>query len=88
MDWHSNKYWRSIVMRIITADMKVASVIRQCPETSKVFLGRGCPDMCSGFFRMMSYLMSVRNAARVHKIELEPPLLEDLNKTAQAEAYS
>ena len=71
-------------MRTITADMKVAKVINQCPETVEVFLGRGCPDMSSGFFRMMSSLMSVQNAARIHKIELGP-LLEDLNKAGQKE---
>jgi hypothetical protein len=71
-------------MRTITADMKVAKVISQCPEAVEVFLGRGCPDMGSGFFRMMSRLMSVQNAARIHKIELEP-LLEDLNMAGQKE---
>ena len=71
-------------MNTITADMKVGKVIRQCPESVEVFLSRGCPDMRSGFFHMMSHLMSVRSAARIHKIELEP-LLESLNKAAQKE---
>lgn len=66
----------------ITGDMKVAEVIRHCPAAADVFLARGCPDMRRGFFNLMARLMSVRNAARVHKIELEP-LLEDLNKAAQ-----
>ena len=69
-------------METITADMKVSKVIQQCPEAVEIFLGRGCPDMRSGFFNMMAHLMSVRNAARIHKIDLEP-LLEDLNKTDQ-----
>ena len=66
----------------ITAHMKVAEVIRRCPKAVDVFLARGCPDMRSGFFNFMARLMSVRNAARVHKIALEP-LLEDLNKVAE-----
>ena len=69
-------------MLIVTADMKVAKVIQQCPGADQIFLGRGCPDMSSGFFNMMARLMSVRNAARMHKIDLEP-LLEDLNKVAR-----
>lgn len=69
----------------ITGDMKVADVLRRCPETVEVFRSRGCPDMRRGFFSLMARLMSVRNAARVHKIDLGP-LLADLNKVAQGAA--
>ena len=69
-------------MEDITGDMKVAELLRRCPATVEVFLGRGCPDMRRGFFSFMARLMSVRNAARIHKIDLEP-LLADLNKVAQ-----
>jgi hypothetical protein len=72
-------------MEEITGDMKVANVLSRCPETVEVFLGRGCPDMRHGFFSLMARLMSVRNAARIHKIELGP-LLEDLNNAANAAA--
>lgn len=72
-------------MEDITGDMKVADVLRRCPETLGVFLGRGCPDMRRGFFSLMARLMSVRNAARIHKIDLGP-LLTDLNKVAQGTA--
>ena len=72
-------------MEDITGDMKVADVLRRCPETVDVFLARGCPDMRRGFFSLMARLMSVRNAARVHKIALAP-LLADLNKVAQVAA--
>lgn len=68
-------------MEQITGDMKVAEVIQRCPATFEVFLGRGCPDMRRGFFSLMARLMSVRSAARMHKLELGP-LLEDLNKVA------
>jgi hypothetical protein len=68
-------------MEQITGDTKVAEVIRHCPATVEVFLGRGCPDMRRGFFNLMARLMSVRSAARMHKLELAP-LLEDLNKVA------
>ena len=66
----------------ITGDMKVAEVIQRCPATIEVFLVRGCPDMRRGFFNLMARLMSVRSAAWMHKLELDP-LLEDLNKAAQ-----
>lgn len=69
-------------MEEITGDMKVAEVIRRCPQAVEVFLCRGCPDMRSGFFSLMARLMSVRNAARMHKIELGA-LLADLNKAAR-----
>jgi hypothetical protein len=69
-------------MEDITGDMKVAELLRRCPATVDVFLGRGCPDMRRGFFNFMARLMSVRNAARIHKIDLGP-LLADLNKVAQ-----
>ena len=66
----------------ITGDTKVAAVIEQCPATIEVFLSRGCPDMRRGFFNVMAHLMSVRNAARMHKLDLAP-LLEDLNNAAR-----
>lgn len=69
----------------ITGDMKVAEVIRRCPGAVELFLARGCPDMRGGFFHMMARLMSVRNAARIHKLELDP-LLEELNRLTQEAA--
>ena len=66
----------------ITGDTKVAAVIEQCPATIEVFLTRGCPDMRRGFFNVMAHLMSVRNAARMHRLELAP-LLEDLNNATR-----
>ena len=71
-------------MNPITGDTKVAAVIGSCPATIDVFLARGCPDMRRGFFNLMAHVMSVRNAARIHKLELVP-LLEDLNRVARAE---
>jgi hypothetical protein len=69
-------------MEDITADMKVAQVLRLYPRTLEVFLGRGCPDMRRGFFNFMARLMSVRSAARIHKIDLDP-LIADLNRVAR-----
>lgn len=69
-------------MEEITGDLKVAKVIQRCPATIEVFLSRGCPDMRRGFFGVMARIMSVRSAARIHKIALAP-LLEDLNKVAR-----
>jgi hypothetical protein len=74
-----------MMMDQITGDMKVAEVLRRYPAAADVFLGRGCPDMRRGLFNLMSRLMSVRNAARVHRIELGP-LLEDLNRAAHSDA--
>ena len=71
-----------MTMRPITGDMKVAEILRECPATVQVFLARGCPDMRSGFFHFMARFMSVRNAARMHKLDLGS-LLEDLNKAAR-----
>ncbi len=62
----------------ITADMKVAEVVKQHPETAEVFLGKGCPDMRKGVVKFMAKVMSVKAAARVHRIPLVR-LLEDLN---------
>lgn len=72
-------------MEKITADMKIAEVIRRCPATVDVLLGRGCPDMRRGFFSLMARLMSVRNAARMHRLALGP-LVDDLNHAAQGAA--
>lgn len=62
--------------------MKVAEVIKRCPKTADVFLGYNCPDMRQGFFHMMSRIMSVRNAARIHRLPLDK-LLKDLNEAAR-----
>ncbi len=65
----------------ITGDMKVSEVIRRWPATIDIFLGRGCPDMRRGIFAAMARIMSVRAAARMHRIDLGA-LLADLNATA------
>lgn len=74
-------------MERITGDTKVADVIREQPTTIDVFLAYGCPDMRRGLFLMMSRIMSVRAAARVHRLPLED-LLKDLNAAAEAAARS
>jgi len=67
----------------INERMKVAEIIRRWPATREVFCARGCPDMSGGFFGFMAQLMSIKNAARIHRIPLEP-LLDDLNRAAQS----
>jgi hypothetical protein len=69
-------------MERIRGGMKVAEVVRRHPETVEVFLARGCPDMRRGFFNVIARLMSVRAAARVHRLDLEA-LLEDLNEATR-----
>lgn len=61
----------------ITPNRKVADLLDQHPKTYQVFRKYGCPDMRDGFFSLMARIMSVRNAARIHRIPLED-LLEDL----------
>ena len=66
-------------MERIKPEMKVAYVVQSRPETADVFTAYGCPDMRRGFFRVMSRIMSVRNAARIHRLPLEK-LVADLNR--------
>lgn len=65
-------------MQEITAEMKVAEVVRRWPETIEVFRGRGCRDVAGGF---TARIMTVRSAARMEGIDLAP-LLDDLNRAA------
>jgi hypothetical protein len=62
----------------ITAKMKVAEVVKKYPETIEVLLGKGCPDMRKRVVKLMAKIMSVKGAARMHRIPLEG-LLRDLN---------
>lgn len=64
-------------MNSIDPDRKVADLIEQHPQTCQVFLSYGCPDMREGFFSLMARIMSIRNAARIHRIPLDD-LLDDL----------
>lgn len=76
-------------MNRIRPDSKVAEVIERYPETVEVFLDYDCPDMRTGFFRIMASIMSVRAAAWVHGIPLEElvkELNEVLNETSGSEA--
>ncbi len=66
-------------MQSIDPDQKVADIVEQHPQTWRVFQDHGCPDMREGFFSLMARIMSVRNAARIHRIPLEE-LLEDLGE--------
>jgi hypothetical protein len=62
----------------ISADMRVATVLRNWPETYEVFRQNGCPDMRSGIFAVTARVMRLSWAARVHGIEVEK-LLRELN---------
>ena len=72
-------------MERFTPEMKVAHVVQSCPETAEVFASYGCPDMRRGFFRVMASIMSVRNAARIHRLPLEK-LVRDLNRAGTPSA--
>ena len=67
--------------QLVRPEMKVAEVIGQYPGTREVFRRYGCPDMSKGIFRLMCRLMSIRAAARVHRLPLDR-LLHDLNAAA------
>lgn len=66
-----------IVMNTIDPDRKVADLVEQHPQTWEVFRSYGCPDMRKGFFSLMARIMSIRNAARIHRIPLNE-LISDL----------
>lgn len=63
----------------ITPNRKVAELLDRYPQTYQVFRKHGCPDMRDGFFSLMARIMSIRNAARIHRIPLDE-LIEDLEK--------
>lgn len=69
-------------MNSFDPDMKVANIIEQYPQTCEVFLNNGCPDMRKGFFSFMAQIMSIRNAARIHRIPLDE-LLNDLESVTE-----
>ena len=66
----------------ITGDMRVATVLRNWPETYEVFRQNGCPDMRTGVFSFTARVMRLAWAARVHGIPVEK-LLRELNAVAK-----
>lgn len=71
-------------MKNIYSSQKVAEVLKQHPQTYRVFHKHGCPDMRKGFFSLMARCMSIRNAARVHRIPLDI-LISDLENSISNE---
>lgn len=67
-------------MNSIDPDQKVADILKQYPQTYRIFSKYGCPDMRKGFFSYMARIMSIRNAARIHRISLDE-LLADLEES-------
>lgn len=66
----------------IHENMKVHYIIKHFPQTKAVFESYGCPDMSKGIFKLMSRIMSLKNAARIHRIPLQS-LLDELNHASQ-----
>lgn len=64
-------------MKSIDPNQKVADLIEAHPQTFEVFSKHGCPDMRDGFFSFMARIMSIRNAARIHRIPIDK-LIDDL----------
>lgn len=64
-------------MHSIDPDQKVARIVERYPTTYQVFQKYGCPAMREGFFSLMARIMSICNAARIHRIPLDK-LLSDL----------
>lgn len=71
-------------MKPIKPNQKVADVLKKHPQTFRVFREHGCPDMRNGFFSFTVKIMSVRNAARIHRIPVDQ-LLDDLQKAKESE---
>jgi hypothetical protein len=69
----------------ITPNQKVAELLDRHPQTYQVFRKYGCPDMRDGFFSLMARIMSIRNAARIHRIPLDD-LMKDLKKVISVNA--
>lgn len=72
---------------LITPKQKVAELLDRHPQTYKVFRKYGCPDMRDGFFSLMAHIMSIRNAARIHRIPLND-LMDDLEKAISADSQN
>ncbi len=66
---------------IVTSEMKVSEVIERFPATHEVFRRYGCPDMSRAIVRLMCRVMSVKAAARVHRLPLDQ-FPRDLNAVA------
>lgn len=69
-------------MTKIEENQKVAELLDRYPHTYQVFRSHGCPDMRSGFFSFMARIMSIRNAARIHRIPIDQ-LLTDLEASIE-----
>lgn len=67
---------------MIRSNQKVADILKHHPQTYHVFRRHGCPDMRSGFFSLMAQIMSIRNAARIHRIPVDQ-LLSELQESIQ-----
>lgn len=59
-------------MTTITANMKVAKINKLCPESARILLIKDAQTCTLDSLYMLAQLMSVRNAARVHRTALEP----------------
>lgn len=67
-------------MESVDPKQKVAELLERHPQTYHVFRKYGCPDMRDGFFSLMARIMSIRNAAFIHRIPLEN-LITDLEQS-------
>lgn len=74
-------------MESIDPNQKVGELLEKYPETYPVFKKYGCPDMRNGFFALMARIMSIQNAARIHRISLDE-LLADLEMAVQQDVSS
>lgn len=74
-------------MDTIDRNQKVAHLLEKHPQTYEIFHKYGCPDMRDGFFSYMARIMSIRNAARIHRIPLDK-LVEDLEESIHQNAKS
>lgn len=67
----------------ITPDMTMWSAYRYEPKVYEVFQYYGCPDIRKGIFPLLSRVMRIKWAARIHNTPLDA-LMRDLNEVARA----
>ena len=71
----------TVVKAIITGDEPIGQVLKDHPQTLRVFLSHGL--MCVGC--AVARFENVRDGATAHRIDVDA-LLNDLNAVVQAEA--
>jgi hypothetical protein len=62
----------------IGKDTIVHEIIKNHPQTAKVFCKFGCPDMSKGIPKYMSKIMKLKWACKIHRVNADE-LIKELN---------